>query len=72
MCVHISSLFPYHCHFSQIWSDYQGEVVKAASLEVSQNEFGPLKSEYLDTVISDVRTKNGFSFSVQILNTEGE
>jgi len=30
-----------------------------------------MKSEYLDVIISDVRTNNGFSFSVQILNTEG-
>ena len=31
----------------------------------------PMKSEYLDVIISDVRTNNGFGFSVQILNTEG-
>ena len=34
-------------------------------------EAGPLKSEYLDIIVSDVRTTNGFAFSVQILNTEG-
>lgn len=31
----------------------------------------PLKSEYIDIIISDVRAKNGLSFSVQVLNTEG-
>ena len=30
-----------------------------------------LKPEYLDVIISDVRTHNGFAFSIQILNTEG-
>lgn len=30
-----------------------------------------LKPEYLDIIISDVRTKNGLAFSIQILNTEG-
>ena len=30
-----------------------------------------LKTEYLDIIISDVRTTNGLGFSVQILNTEG-
>ena len=32
---------------------------------------GPLKTEYIDVIISDVRTKPNFAFSVQILNTEG-
>jgi hypothetical protein len=43
-----------------------------AEAEVDVSETGPLKSEYLDVIISDVRTKNGFAFSVQILNTEGQ
>ena len=30
-----------------------------------------LKTEYLDVIVSDVRTTNGLGFSVQILNTEG-
>jgi staphylococcal nuclease domain-containing protein 1 len=30
-----------------------------------------MKPEYLDVIVSDVRTNNGFGFSVQILNTEG-
>ena len=32
---------------------------------------GPLKTEYLDVIVSDVHTRNGFGFSIQILNTEG-
>jgi staphylococcal nuclease domain-containing protein 1 len=34
-------------------------------------EAAALKSEYLDVIVSDVRTNNGLGFSVQILNTEG-
>ena len=30
-----------------------------------------LKTEYIDIIISDVRTTSGLAFSVQILNTEG-
>jgi len=37
----------------------------------AETETGPLKSEYLDVIISDIRTANGLGFSVQILNTEG-
>jgi staphylococcal nuclease domain-containing protein 1 len=38
---------------------------------VGAGEVGPLKAEYLDVIVSDVRTTNGLAFSVQILNTEG-
>ena len=31
-----------------------------------------LAPEYLDIIVSDVRAKNDFTFSVQILNTEGK
>ncbi len=56
--------------FSQIWKDYDEEAEQAA--EVPQEDAtGPLKTEYLDVIVSDVRTKPNFSFSVQILNTEG-
>lgn len=53
-----------------IWTDYdEGAEIEA---EVQQeNDDAPLKSEYLDVIISDVRTKNGLNFSVQVLNTEG-
>lgn len=54
-----------------IWSDYDEEASKAAEVPEDKNETGPLKPEYLDVIISDVRTRNGFGFSVQILNTEG-
>jgi staphylococcal nuclease domain-containing protein 1 len=55
-----------------IWSEYDEEAEKAAAaVEASQSDTGPLKSEYLDIIISDVRTRNGLNFSVQILNTEG-
>jgi len=47
--------------------------LKAAEAAVeNENKASPLKSEYLDIIVSDVKTNNGFSFSVQILNTEGE
>ena len=35
------------------------------------NDGQALKTDYMDIIISDVRTSNGLSFSVQILNTEG-
>ncbi|KAF9481526.1 hypothetical protein BDN70DRAFT_830817 [Pholiota conissans] len=55
-----------------VWSTYDEETAKAAETVVeNDSEAGPLKSEYLDVIVSDVRTKNGFAFSVQILNTEG-
>lgn len=36
------------------------------------SETGALQTKYLDVIVSDVRMKNGFQFSVQVLNTEGE
>ena len=36
-----------------------------------EDENGPLKTEYIDIIISDVRTKPNFAFSVQVLKTEG-
>ncbi|KAF8161178.1 hypothetical protein B0H34DRAFT_781782 [Crassisporium funariophilum] len=54
-----------------IWSDYDEEASKAAELAEAETETGPLKSEYLDVIVSDIRTTNGLAFSVQILNTEG-
>jgi hypothetical protein len=45
----------------------------ARQAEVEQEEdFSARKTEYIDVIVSDVRTKNGFNFSVQILNTEGK
>ncbi|OAX42282.1 hypothetical protein K503DRAFT_797296 [Rhizopogon vinicolor AM-OR11-026] len=54
-----------------LWEDYDEEAEKAAEAPPPEDDGGRLKSEYLDVIISDVRTQNGFSFSVQILNTEG-
>ncbi|KAI0790842.1 transcription factor [Abortiporus biennis] len=53
-----------------IWKDYDEEAEQVTEVpEVT--DASPLKPEYLDVIISDVRTHNGFGFSVQILNTEG-
>ncbi|KAF9060106.1 transcription factor [Rhodocollybia butyracea] len=52
-----------------LWQDYDEEAEKAAETE-PEPESGPMKSKYLDIIISDVKTAN-FGFSVQILNTEG-
>ncbi|PFH51564.1 hypothetical protein AMATHDRAFT_3013 [Amanita thiersii Skay4041] len=54
-----------------IWADFDEEAEKALQAQAQATESEPLKTEYLDVIISDVRTRNGFSFSVQILNTEG-
>ena len=54
----------------QIWKDYDEEAEKVAEIPV-EDANGPLKTEYIDIIISDVRTKPNFAFSVQILNTEG-
>ena len=56
----------------QIWSEYDPEAEAAAVEEERKaQDIQPLKTEYLDVIISDVRTRNGLTFSVQILNTEG-
>ncbi|KAJ7287431.1 hypothetical protein C8J57DRAFT_1283899 [Mycena rebaudengoi] len=52
-----------------IWKDYDEEAVKAEA--PVEDASGPLKTEYIDVIVSDVRTAPGFGFSVQILNTEG-
>ncbi|KXN85362.1 hypothetical protein AN958_11462 [Leucoagaricus sp. SymC.cos] len=53
-----------------IWVDYNEEVEQDTEAQQDADAI-PLKSEYLDVIISDVRTKNGLNFSVQVLNTEG-
>ncbi|KAJ3865645.1 hypothetical protein EV359DRAFT_72284 [Lentinula novae-zelandiae] len=52
-----------------LWQDYDESAEKAAEV-APEVEAGPMKSKYIDIIISDVRTTN-FGFSVQILNTEG-
>jgi hypothetical protein len=54
-----------------MWSDYNEEAEKETDTTPTDGKTAPLKSEYLDVIVSDVRTHNGFGFSVQILNTEG-
>ncbi|TFK53941.1 hypothetical protein OE88DRAFT_1710997 [Heliocybe sulcata] len=54
-----------------LWKDYEEQEAKAAEVEQTNGDAGPLKTEYIDVIVSDVRTTNGFGFSVQILNTEG-
>jgi hypothetical protein len=55
----------------QIWSDYDEDEARQAEVE-QEEDFSARKTEYIDVIVSDVRTKNGFNFSVQILNTEGK
>ncbi|KAL5528449.1 hypothetical protein ACEPAF_7585 [Sanghuangporus sanghuang] len=55
-----------------LWKDYDPETEAAAEEEErSAQDIQALKTEYLDVIISDVRTRDGLSFSVQVLNTEG-
>jgi staphylococcal nuclease domain-containing protein 1 len=54
-----------------MWKEYDEEAEKAAETAPADDGTAPLKPEYLDVIVSDVRTNNGFGFSVQILNTEG-
>ncbi|KAJ7703098.1 hypothetical protein B0H17DRAFT_1157205 [Mycena rosella] len=54
---------------AEIWKEYDEEAEKAEA--PAEAVAGPLKTEYIDVIISDVRTANGLGFSVQILNTEG-
>ncbi|KAF8503095.1 hypothetical protein JB92DRAFT_3084279 [Gautieria morchelliformis] len=55
---------------AELWSDYD-ETAEQAAQEPQNGTSEPLKPEYLDVIVSDVRTGPVFSFSVQILNTEG-
>ncbi|KAJ7076400.1 hypothetical protein B0H15DRAFT_925222 [Mycena belliarum] len=52
-----------------IWKEYDEEAAKAEA--PAEEVVGPLQREYIDVIISDVRTTHGLGFSVQILNTEG-
>ncbi|KAI5123940.1 hypothetical protein M0805_006355 [Coniferiporia weirii] len=59
-------------HKTNIWKDYDEEAEAAAEEEEKKaQDIQPLKTEYLDVIISDVRTHSGLNFSVQVLNTEG-
>ncbi|KAG8990818.1 hypothetical protein FRB90_001602 [Tulasnella sp. 427] len=50
-----------------VWKNY----VEEAEVEVVEQDAGALKTQYLDVIISDVRTAPQFGFSVQTLNSEG-
>lgn len=50
-----------------VWKHY----VEEAEVEVVEQDAGALKTQYIDVIISDVRTSPQFGFSVQILNNEG-
>ena len=53
--------------------DYDAEAEAGAAEQAAKaDDTSALKTEYLDVIISDVRTHNGLTFSVQILNTEGK
>jgi len=55
-----------------IWEEYDAEAEQAAAEEeLKSQDIQALKPDYMDIIISDIRTHNGLSFSVQILNTEG-
>ncbi len=60
--------------FLQLWKDYDAEAEAEAEqqAQAQSEEVQPLKAEYQDVIISDVRISTGLTFSVQILNTEGE
>ncbi|KAG8886054.1 hypothetical protein FRB97_007930 [Tulasnella sp. 331] len=52
-----------------IWKDYVADAVVEAT---DQSENGTaLKADYLDVIVSDVKTSPQFSFSVQLLNNDG-
>lgn len=56
-----------------MWKDFDAEAEAAAAEQAAQAEdTSALKPEYMDIIISDVRSHNNLTFSVQILNTEGE
>ena len=55
----------------KIWSNYEHEDEFQVTEKKSNDETQALKAEYLDIIVSAIRTTPTFSFSVQILNTEG-
>ncbi|CAE6420718.1 unnamed protein product [Rhizoctonia solani] len=50
-----------------IWHDFDASLEQTVT-EKTDNGSTPLKPEYLDVIISDVRTVPSFAFSVQVLN----
>jgi hypothetical protein len=58
--------------FVQIWKEYDEEAEKAAEAANNVDDSAPLKTNFMDIIISDVRPAANLTFSVQILNTEGQ
>ena len=54
-----------------IWQNYEAEDATAASAEASSSIAGPRK-EYVDVIVSDIRTEPAFGFSVQVLQPGGK
>jgi staphylococcal nuclease domain-containing protein 1 len=55
-----------------MWKDFDAEAEKAAeAAAATEDDTSALKTEYMDVIISDIRTHGSLTFSVQILNTEG-
>ncbi|CAE6430408.1 unnamed protein product [Rhizoctonia solani] len=50
-----------------IWHDFDASLEQTVT-EKTDNGSTPLKPEYLDVIISDIRTTPSFAFSVQVLN----
>jgi staphylococcal nuclease domain-containing protein 1 len=71
--IQVRSVSHNHADLLKIWCDHDPEA--EASIEASQSHDGDgqaLRTEYLDIIVSAVRTTPSFGFSVQILNTEGK
>ncbi|KAK0504683.1 hypothetical protein EDD18DRAFT_308303 [Armillaria luteobubalina] len=54
-----------------LWKDYDEAAEQEAEAIPEDDGSGALKTQYQDVIVSDIRTKNGFGFSVQILSSEG-
>jgi staphylococcal nuclease domain-containing protein 1 len=57
-----------------MWAEFDEEAQKAAdaaAAAAASSDGAPLKPEYMDIIISDIRPSPSLTFSVQILNTEG-
>ncbi|KAK0226010.1 hypothetical protein IW262DRAFT_1540191 [Armillaria fumosa] len=54
-----------------LWKDYDEAAEQEAEAVPEDDGSGALKTQYQDVIVSDIRTKNGFGFSVQILSSEG-
>ncbi|KAK0195497.1 hypothetical protein F5146DRAFT_1100977 [Armillaria mellea] len=54
-----------------LWKDYDEAAEQEAEAVPEDDGSGALKTQYQDVIVSDIRTRNGFGFSVQILSSEG-